>query len=185
MRDIDAVDMRCGHNVEKGEASTAHRILRTASGAAFCRRQIATSRRRACGWPCRRFQPTGSHGAPPALISCTPSVRLPIAIIFLLRDGYYVGLPGTLIRGNPQRECPMRASTLSQSDPEFQKLSPVLDDLARNLDAKTLYIDHCHISFAWGRSSIAKSLGAQPTSCLVNEGGPLWNRVAVPLRWNL
>ena len=37
MRDIDAVDMRCGHNVEKGEASTAHRLLRTASGVAFCR----------------------------------------------------------------------------------------------------------------------------------------------------
>ena len=35
MRDIDAVDMRCGHNVEKGEASTAHRLLRTAG--AFCR----------------------------------------------------------------------------------------------------------------------------------------------------
>ena len=34
MRDIDAVDMRCGHNVEKGEASTAHRLLRTASGVA-------------------------------------------------------------------------------------------------------------------------------------------------------
>jgi hypothetical protein len=31
VRDIDAVDMRCGHNVEKGEASTAHRLLRTAS----------------------------------------------------------------------------------------------------------------------------------------------------------
>jgi hypothetical protein len=29
--------MRCGHNVEKGEASTAHRLLRTASGVAFCR----------------------------------------------------------------------------------------------------------------------------------------------------
>jgi hypothetical protein len=40
MRDIDAVDVRCGHNVEKGEASTAHRLLRTASGAAFYRRQI-------------------------------------------------------------------------------------------------------------------------------------------------
>ena len=151
MRDIDAVDMRCGHNVEKGEASTAHRILRTASGAAFCRRQNrykSKTRLRLAVSPI----PT-SHGVPPALISCTPSVRLPIAIIFLLRDGYYVGLPGTLIRGNPQRECPMRASTLSQSDPEFQKLSPVLDGLARNLDAKTLYIHHCHISFAWGRSS--------------------------------
>jgi hypothetical protein len=44
--------------------------------------QIGTSRRRAYGWPCRRFQSTGSHSAPPALISCTPSLRLPIPIIF-------------------------------------------------------------------------------------------------------
>ena len=79
MRDIDAVDMRCGHNVEKGEASTAHRLLRTASGVAFCRGKSLQDALRLAVSP---IQSTGSRGAAPALISCTPSLRLPVAIIF-------------------------------------------------------------------------------------------------------
>ena len=63
----------------KRDASTARRLLR--SGAAFRRVQIATSRRR-LRLAVSRFPSTRSHSAPRALISCMPSLRLSIPIIF-------------------------------------------------------------------------------------------------------
>jgi hypothetical protein len=113
--------------LRKRDASTARRLMR--SGAAFCRMQIGTSRRRAYGCPCRRYQSTGSHSAPPALISCKPSLRLPIPIIFFSAKALLViALPTHLGAGGREawRGCTTTLRYCSESH---------LDGRARDLEA--------------------------------------------------